>query len=489
MHANSGVTNPVGAGAAAQGGRAPAGQQGMGRSGAGPPRIRSVAMAEASKGPADADGFVTVGAASGLRTMQPCGAAAQGQAGTASGGGEGPRAQAAARASAAGPVATEAGGGTDAWGQPMGAGDGGDDHAMRIDDEVEADGGGQADGAEQLPSEDVLRGYWEAAKELLAFAKRQGHPEDHPVRRSAQRQVDEAYAEWRAAAPPKAVHARMGWAEEALRRARRAQEKAENELEELDRQYEYERQQKVQALEEAQERTRARAQKLADISKEAAEEYQGDAADMEGSLLRGTFATIDSQVGPALEAVLAKMERGSEQHTILQQALHTVATMHAALGVAAGGPAADFFDMAAGDGDAEATAASPAVQGDVSEAPAVAMDTAATRAPRWLEPKRGGEPDPASSTGAQPPRWKKNRADNGETNQPAAPSGSASGAAEGPGGAPATPPAADARNGDFEQRREHIVSQACAEGIDVPADYLRQLCPEALEEWAAEHLL
>ncbi len=186
-------------------------------------------------------------------------------------------------------------------------------------------------------SEEELRGYWEDAKELLAFAKRQGHPEDHPVRRSAQRQVDEAFAEWRAATPPKAVHARMGWAEEALRRAQRAQAKAEQELEELDRQYELDRGQRAQTPHEARERTRARAQKLAELSREAAEEYHGDTDGDESNLLRGTFRTLDAQVGPALEEVLARMDKGSEQYNILHQTLQSVTTLHAALGAATGG--------------------------------------------------------------------------------------------------------------------------------------------------------
>ncbi len=359
---------------------------------------------------------------------------------------------------------------------------------MQVDDEAEP-GGDQDDGAEQNPSEDELRGYWEAAKELLAFAKRQGHPEDHLVRRNAQRQVDEAFAEWRAAAPPKAVHARMGWAEEALRRARRAQERAEHELEELDRQYELDRHQKLQALDEARERTRARAQKLADISKEAAEEYQGDAADAEGNLLRGTYHTIDTQLGPALETVLASLEQGTEQYNVLQQALHTVATMHSAIGIATGGPAAAYFDMAAGDGGTEATGTSPAAEEADTAASDTAMDTASTRAPRWMEPKRGGEPDPASTTGVQPPRWKKNRADDGGANRPAAPRDGAQGTTDGAGGTPAAAAPADTQEDGFEQRRQHIISQASAEGIDVPGEYLRNLCPEALEEWAAEHLL
>ncbi len=474
--------------AAAQGGRAATGQQGGGRGGAGPPRIRSVAMADACKGPTDGDGFTTVAAANGQRAANVGGTVPQCQVGTASGSGNAPQGQGVPRTPAAVPASAEGGGSSGTWTTSDGPGGGDGDQTMLLDDGTEH-GDDPEGGTEHYPSEGELRGYWEAAKEMLAFTKRQGHPEDHPVRRNAQCQVDEAFARWRAAAPPKAVHARMGWAEEALRRARRAQERAEHELEELDRQYELDRQQKLQALDEARERTRARAQKLADISKEAVEEYQGDAADDEGNLLRGTFQTIDTQVGPALETVLATMEEGSEQHKILRQTLLTVATMHSALGIATGGPTTDYFDMAAEDGGAEATVASPAEGGAEAAAAGTNMDTTSIRAPRWLEPKRGGEPDPASTTGVQPPRWKKNRADDGGTSRSAAPSEGAQGTAEGSGGAPAASATSDTQDDGFEQRRRNIIAQASAEGIAVPGDYLNKLCPEALEEWAAEHLL
>jgi hypothetical protein len=367
----------------------------------------------------------------------------------------------------------------------------------------------QEEDAQHTPNEEELRGYWEAAKDLLAFAKKQGYAEDHPVRRNAQQQVDATFADWRAATPPKAVHARMGWAEEALRRARRAQSKAEQELDDLDRQYEAEREVKLRALEEARERTRERVQKLADLSQEAAEEYSGGADDVKADLLlKGTFRTLDAQVGPAVESLLGKLDQGSEQYGIVRQVLQCITTMHAALGVATGGSATDFFDLAAGDEDGAAPegGAPPARQpvGTNGASEAEAMDTAEVRAPRWLEPKRGGEPDPASSTGAHPPRWKKNRTeDKGEGQTPTTPTagtpgaaaataapGGADAAGAGSGGGPAPPtPQADPQQDDFEPRRQRIITQALAEGTDVPTDYLRQLCPEALEEWARDHLL
>ncbi len=432
---------------------------------------RTVSVAEAAKGAAEADGFIEVKP----MARQRNGADTRGQ--HPGGGTEG-------GAAASGTLEQEGGGGGHAEEQ-------------------------QGDDDQQPPNEDVLRSYWEAAKDLLAFAKKQGYPEDHPVRRNAQQQVDAAFADWRAATPPKAVHARMGWAEEALRRARRAQARAEQELDDLDRQYEADREIKVRALDEARERTKERVQKLADLSQEAADEYCGgiDGGGAE-SLLRGTFRTLDAQVGPAVESLLAKLDEGSEQYDIVHQVLQSVTTMHAALGIATGGSAADFFDMAAEDGDGAATG-----QGATPVGPPAcsngaegsqAMDTADVRAPRWMEPKRGGEPDPASSTGAQPPRWKKCRAAGGSDGHPPTAAAERAGAdaagatatagtarcdaGDGGGAAPPTP-TGDPQQDEFEPRRRQVIAQAEFDGIDVPADYLRQLCPEALEEWAREHLL
>ncbi len=425
---------------------------------------RTVSVADAAKGMAGADGFIEVKPV----VRQKFGTIAQDQLSGEMGAGGGPSeqpAQAMGSGAASGSLERE-----------------GDDNGL--------DDPQQGEHVQQVPNEEELRGYWEAAKDLLAFAKKQGYSEDHPVRRNAQRQVDMAFADWRAATPPKAVHARMGWAEEALRRARRAQAKAEQELDDLDRQYEADREQKLRTLEEARERTKERAQKLADLSREAAEEYHGEADDGRADkLLRGTFRTLDAQVGPAVESVLAKLDQGSEQYGILHQALQTITTMHAALGIATGRNAADFFDMAAGDGDSTAAAegAPPASASGTDEPEA--MDTAEVRAPRWMEPKRGGEPDPASTTGAQPPRWKKCRAEDKSDGQAQAPREADKGDA-GDSGGPAPPtPQAEPQQDEFEPRRKQIIAQAQFDGIDVPAEYLRQLCPEALEEWAREHLL
>ncbi len=433
-------------------------------------------ISEASKGVSGADGFIEV---------KPLARNQGGQAAQDRGSGQG--------------NAAEGGGGVQHHVDGLAAASGAaPPQAMDVGD---GDEGDQLPAEELPPSEEDLRGFWEAAKDMLAFTKRQGYPEDHPVRRNAQRHVEETLAEWRAAAPPKALHTRMGFAEEALRRAKKAQAKAEQDLDDLDRQYEADRQRLVQDLCEARQKTRERVQKLADLSKEAAEEYHGDMGTDDAKLLRGVFQTLDAQVGPAVEAALGRTERGSEQFGMLQEALRSVATIHAALGVAAGGSAADYFDLAAGDGACDAPA-EPNAAADASGAGGSAdMDTSDAGAPRWMDAKRGGQPDPASSTGAQHPRWKKYR---GEGDGGAAPPPRHEEGATGDqqqqqhqhqqqqlqqhaGSGPAV--AGQADEDEFAPRRAQIIAQAQFDGVEAPVEYLQQLCPEALEEWAREHLL
>ncbi len=440
--------------------------------GGGPPRAKTVSIGEASRGTPGADGFVAVRAATRPNVHADAATEDNGGGGTASSGDGGPH-------------------------HPQGGCGGGGADAPLRSDQAHAQGteGDDADGQDddQGPSEEDLRAYWEAAKDMLAFSKRQGHPPEHPVRRSAEQQVAETLAAWRAARPPRAVHTRMGWAEEALQRAKKAQAKAEQELDDLDRQYEADRERMVEALQEARNRTRERTQALADLSREAAEEYHGDGAHdhtQETRLLHGAFRTLDAEVGPAVEAVLGDMDQASKQYTVLRAALEQITNLHSALGMATGGSAADFFDMSEGDKErgqqqpSAGTAAGTAGGKDASDD----MDTSAVRAPRWMEAKRGGEHDPASATGSAPPRWKKNKAAGSGAEEP--------NVAENPRppaggqGAAASAAAGDPEGGDeFAPRREQIVAQAKFDGVDVPEEYLRQLCPEALDEWAREHLL
>ncbi len=429
-------------------------QQRGGDTGGGAPWPRTVSNAEARRGAADAEGFI--------RIQQP--PKSKGALGGAACGGEDAPSSDAMDADEGDQAGVH-----DCW-------------ADWAEDDDGQDGGGEE------PTEEDLKGYLEAAREVLAYAKRQGYPPDHPVRRNAQRQVEEALAEWQAVRPPKAIPTRMGWAEEALQRARRAQAKAEQQLDDLDRWYEQEREEKQQALHDARERTKMREKHLAELSKEAAAEYRADDVDDSAKMLQGTFRTLDAEVGPALEAALGRAEQGTEQHAQLQKALQAVLVLHGVLGGAAGGAPAEVFDMARhDDGDAAATQGAAARAGARDDG----MDTTATRAPRWMEQgdnKRGGADGGAPGVGVPPPRWKKNRTA-GEGGHPAA-DGAAPPSAPGGGSGSDAPTARGTEQGDeFAARRAQIVAQARHEGADAPEEYLLQLAPEALEEWARENLV
>ncbi len=425
-----------------------------GTAGGGVPRPRTVPMAEARRGAVEEDGYTRVQAHS--RPGNSQGNVASGNGGHQS---------------------------------DVTPGDADGDQSMDPErwedwDEDDGDQGHEA----YAPSEEELRGYWEAAKEVLAYARRQGYPPEHPVRQNAQRHVDETLAEWQAVRPPKAIPTRMGWAEEALQRARRAQAKAEQDLDDLDRQYEIDREEKQRVLREARDRTKEREQKLAELSREAAEEYRTDGGDSEVKMLRGTYRTLDTEVGPALEAALGKADQGSEQHAVLQKALQAVLVLHGALGVATGGDAADYFDLSEQDG---APPTEPTTQQEPSGGGAASsdMDTSAARPPRWMEQndnKRGGTDASASGIGNPPPRWKKNRTTEEEGAIRGA-AGAAGGSAAGAGNVTAA--GAQGQDDEFATRRAQIIEQATQEGADAPAEYLRQLAPEALEEWARENLV
>ncbi len=452
LHANSqGETGKGAASAGARGGAEGDQPQG-GLAGGGAPRARTVSWAEARKGTADADGFVRV---------QPPAKSREAHDGAACGSADVP--QGAAGSAADGD-------------QDMGQGDWAD---------WADDGTSQvAEGDE--PTEEDLKGFWEAAKEVLAYAKRQGYPPEHPVRKNAQRHVEETLAQWQAVRPPRAIPTRMGWAEEALQRARRAQAKAEQELDDLDRQYEIDREEKLRVLQEARERTKTREWNLAELSKEAAQEYSMDDGDDNANMLRGTFRTLDTEVGPALEAALGNTSQGTEQHAALQRALQAVLVLHGALGVAAGGAAVDYYDMSQHDGDgaAERDGAACDIAGGSD------MDTTAARAPRWMEQldnKRGGADNAATTLGSPPPRWKKNRTTGDGGDAPT--TGTAAATPTGGGGADASDANGMERNDEFAARRAQIIAQAKSEGADAPTEYLQQLAPEALEEWAKENLV
>ncbi len=454
MHAHANSPGAAGGGAAPAGGRtgAEGNQQQEGTASGGAPRARTVSMAEARRGAIEEDGFVRVQALSRPRD-------AQGEAACDSGGHQ---------------CATT-------------PGDTDGDQCMDQAQWADWDEGDDAQGFETCaPTEDELRGFWEAAKEVLAYAKRQGYPPEHPVRKNAQRHVDETLAEWQAVRPPRAIPTRMGWAEEALQRARKAQARAEQELDDLDRQYELDREEKQRVLQEARERTKERERKLAELSREAAEEYRTDGGDNEVKMLRGTFRTLDTEVGPALEAALGKADQGSEQHAVLQKALQAVLVLHGALGVATGGDAADYYDMSEQDGNATTMQQGPMCDGARGDD----MDTSAARPPRWMEQqenKRGGSDSSTSGFGNPPPRWKKNRTteENGTTR---ATTGTAVDPAAA-GGGNATAASARGQDDDFAARRAQIIAQAAQEGADAPAEYLQQLALEALEEWAKENLV
>ncbi len=98
-------------------------------------------------------------------------------------------------------------------------------------DEIEAEGQQEAD-------PEVLKAAWQQDLRLLTWLKAQGYPEDHPSRLHAEEQCEESKRLWQDSKEPTPPYRRLQWAEKALLRARKAQSRAEQELDDFDRWYE-----------------------------------------------------------------------------------------------------------------------------------------------------------------------------------------------------------------------------------------------------------
>ncbi len=342
------------------------------------------------------------------------------------------------------------------------------DHMQEDDNDAEMDDDG--------PSIEELRSHWETDRKILDWVKQQGLPEDHPSRLNAGQKADASYRIWQNAKPPTAVAKRMVWAEEAVRRAQKGRARAEQELDDLDREYEEEREKRVQALAAARQHVRQREDHLASLSRAAAEDYNQRDGLADADVLWEAYRSINNTVGPVLEAVLGQTQAGTEQHAMLAKALVTVSTLHGSLGDATGAASAELYDIA-GQSDHGVHDDSDGTTKGGSDG-STGMDTADIKVPRWMQ-KRGST-DAEGEWGAA--AWKKNRP--GAAEATATVGAGASTAAAAAAGAMADPP-----RDDNEARRQQLIQQARADKVDVPEEHLLQLCPEALEEWAQENLL
>ncbi len=357
---------------------------------------------------------------------------------------------------------------------------------MGTQDDDEGMGGCDGDdmGNSEGRSVDQLREDWQFQQKLLAWVKTQGLDADHPTLLQAEQQVQRAHRAWQDAKPRHAVSRRMQWAEAALRKARKRADRAEQSLDELDQWYQSEWSSRDDHLRWCRERVRAREAHLADITREAAEDYTVDgfaSAEAEGGssgrALDLAAKSLGDEIGPALERIRECLPEGSDLHQQVTGALSTVTTLHGKVTLAtqrrahwrrgdSTGHDVGTHDQTHEDGDGN--------WGDDyhdDDAPwdddEGGMDTSDAAAPRWIMDDEA----PPGAYGER--RWKQRKVGDGAVN------GQAGAQRIRTGGT------AD----DLNARREAIVQQAKFDGVEVDAGEIAQMDAGQLDAWASEHLL
>ncbi len=463
---------------------------------------------------------------------------------------------AAAAAAAAGATADATATNTDgAIPQPATPRPGGDG-----DDVVMGDGGGtqappRADGGEGDDDEDLvatdggpteqeLHDQMQLDQRLLAWVKAQGLEEGHPRREQAEQQAAESRRAWQETRPRATPSSRMRWAEEALLKARKGAARMEQAIDELDSWYEEEREARQKSLREWRDKVKMREEKLAEVTREAAENYTPEAAtDSKTGLLQEAFQSLGQSIGPALEQLREAAADGSEMQQRINATLSAVFDLYgtigsvvstdfqqahlgqpqppqqqqqwgAATGVATydigdgwgygggGGGWYGGYDRWTGGGAHNGWG----WYGDgtdqwepATDADDTSMDTSSAQAPKWMRRQAATDADHGERS------WKKGRSD-GEgcnmANAPATPNASqgassgttdghrqgGAGGADGADGAGASK-AAEKEDEALEARKEEILRQAIADGVAVDHEAVKAMGRGDLEAWAKNNLL
>ncbi len=202
-------------------------------------------------------------------------------------------------------------------------------------EEADDDGDEEAP-AEEGPTEEELKERMLLDQRMVAWLKSQGLDESHPRRQQAERQAAESRLEWQGSRPRAAPSSRMRWAEEALLKARRGAARMEQSISELDDWYEEERNTRHQALREWRAKVRMREENLAEITRQAAEDYSPEmvAAVPSAGILQDAFRSLGSEVGPALEQIREATDEGSELQQKINVVLASVANLYGSIGEA-----------------------------------------------------------------------------------------------------------------------------------------------------------
>ncbi len=259
----------------------------------------------------------------------------------------------AAAAPAAAATLDERGGGVSSADATMGAADGDGGEAARADrlGQDLTDAACAEEGEAVSPNADELKAAWQQEQGLLDLLVQRGYSAEHPVRIAAQQQVDEAHRLWMEATPGVAVTQRLLWADKALQRVKKGQARLEQELDDLDRRYECDRDQLCQRLHEQRARVKLREAKLAELSREAAGAFKaaGEDDDEDRDVIRGAVEAIEEQLAPAMRAAHELAPEGSPLRAKLEEAMGTIAAVHGMAAQASRARWADVYDMSCED--------------------------------------------------------------------------------------------------------------------------------------------
>ncbi len=411
-------------------------------------------------------------------------------------------------------------------------GGGGDNGGLQAAAAIE--GEACQDGDDGAPSIDELKAQMERDRQTVTLLAQRGYATGHPLVDEAERQAAASKAAWQSASPGAAVTRRLLWAEQALARAKKAQARTEQAIDDLDREYEAERDARVRQLHELRSRTREREAKLAEISREAAQEFTaaGDGRGGAGGHLQEAVGTIEGPLRDAVSEALASAPEGSALRTRLQGALGTLDTLRGLVENAAQPAWSNVYDMAQDDdnhweeGPPGATTAAYRQQwytphwdqhwtdggDDWHGAPqwgygghyeeGDGMDTTEVQAPSWYRlqdeattpPPRAAQrrriegEDPNGLQG----RYTGGRADGVAEHEAAARMqaeiGDAAAAASTTASSPA-PPTPTAAEHALEQRKQEIWDMAQDQHVQVAVAEIAAMAEDELEAWASANLL
>ncbi len=172
----------------------------------------------------------------------------------------------------------------------------------------------QEEGPQEPPSVEQLRADFEQQKQVVAMLEKMGRADDDQTLAAARAQRDDAKAAWDSArnAPPH--YLRLRWAEQALDKARRSRDRAEQDIRTLDEEHERKRKELCTELEQRRLKFEMRQEKVDEIRLEVgalAGKAKGKGGGGKAPMV-GLLQEIDNVIGPELTNVVGSLAVDSE---------------------------------------------------------------------------------------------------------------------------------------------------------------------------------